>query len=122
MKDPVCGMTVEPESAAGLSEYQGKRYYFCSEKCLRKFEQEPTTYLDGKRKPKVAATHDQRIYTCPMHPEIEQVGPGDCPKCGMDLEPKEAGAEEEENPELRSMTRRFWRACKADCVNGPAGQ
>ncbi|HKL26338.1 MAG TPA: heavy metal translocating P-type ATPase [Desulfuromonadales bacterium] len=108
MKDPVCGMSVEPEEAAGKTEHKGETYYFCSEKCLQKFEKEPTAYPDKKKSEKKAAKNDQRLYTCPMHPEVEQVGPGDCPECGMDLEPKEVSAEEEENPELKSMTRRFW--------------
>ena len=107
-KDPVCGMKVEPQDAAGQTEHQGKTYYFCSEKCLQKFEEKPEDYLDKTGKQKKAAKNDQRLYTCPMHPEVEQVGPGDCPECGMDLEPKEVSAEEEENPELKSMTRRFW--------------
>jgi Cu+-exporting ATPase len=108
MKDPVCGMNVEKEAAAGKTEYQGDTYYFCSEKCLHKFEEDPKDFLNGKKKRQKAAANDQRLYTCPMHPEVEQVGPGDCPKCGMDLEPKEVSAEEEESPELKSMTRRFW--------------
>jgi len=108
VKDPVCGMSVEPEEAAGKTEHKGETYYFCSEKCLQKFEKEPTAYPDKKKSEKKAAKNDQRLYTCPMHPEVEQVGPGDCPECGMDLEPKEVSAEEEENPELKSMTRRFW--------------
>jgi len=101
-------MSVEPEEAAGKTEHKGETYYFCSEKCLQKFEKEPTAYPDKKKSEKKAAKNDQRLYTCPMHPEVEQVGPGDCPECGMDLEPKEVSAEEEENPELKSMTRRFW--------------
>ena len=108
MKDPVCGMTVEQDKAAGTTEYQGESYYFCSEKCLHKFEQAPTDFLNGKKKRQKTSADDQRLYTCPMHPEVEQVGPGDCPKCGMDLEPKEVSAEEGESPELKSMTRRFW--------------
>jgi Cu+-exporting ATPase len=108
VKDPVCGMNVEQEKAAGKTEHKGENFYFCSEKCLHKFEQDPEAYLEKKKAEKKASPGDQRIYTCPMHPEVEQVGPGDCPECGMDLEPKEVSAEEEENPELRSMTRRFW--------------
>ena len=108
MKDPVCGMTVDHDKAAGTTEYQGETYYFCSEKCLNKFEQTPTDFLNGKKKRQKNTADDQRLYTCPMHPEIEQMGPGDCPKCGMDLEPKEVSAEEEESPELKSMTHRFW--------------
>lgn len=107
MKDPVCGMTVEQDKAAGKTEYKGNRYYFCSEKCLHKFEKAPADFLNKEKRQK-SSVDDQRLYTCPMHPEIEQVGPGDCPKCGMDLEPKDVSAEEEESPELKLMTRRFW--------------
>ena len=107
MQDPVCGMDVSPEDSAGEKQYQGETYFFCSEKCLKKFENDPEAWL-GEKKSKPAAQDDQRVYTCPMHPEVEQEGPGDCPKCGMDLEPKEVSADEEENPELKAMTRRFW--------------
>jgi P-type Cu+ transporter len=111
MMDPVCGMDVNPASAAASIEHEGKTYYFCSKGCAKKFSANPSAYL--KPQPsienKTAEADDTRIYTCPMHPQIEQVGPGTCPICGMALEPKNitAGAEQE-NPELRDMTRRFW--------------
>ena len=154
--DPVCGMTVNPESAAGSFEFQGKPYYFCSRHCLEKFRESPQRFLSplppnqpvtiGKvrrDKPSSAST-DSREYTCPMHPEVRQVGMGSCPKCGMALEPVSAAPatkieytcpmhpeivrdapgscpicgmaleprtitiDEEENPELVEMTRRFW--------------
>jgi Cu+-exporting ATPase len=113
MKDPVCNMDVVPEKAAGKTEYQGKTYYFCSVKCLDKFKQNPEEFLDNTRKDKKkqAAKDDQREYTCPMHPEVLQIGPGSCPKCGMDLEPKEISLEEgEESSELKDWLRRFWVA------------
>ncbi|ABA88955.1 copper-translocating P-type ATPase [Syntrophotalea carbinolica DSM 2380] len=113
MKDPVCGMDVIPEKAAGKTEHQGKDYYFCSVKCLEKFKQDPEEYLDKARKEKrkAASKDDRREYTCPMHPEVEQIGPGSCPKCGMDLEPKVISLEEEEDTsELKGWVRRFWVA------------
>ncbi|MEZ4599353.1 MAG: heavy metal translocating P-type ATPase [Syntrophotaleaceae bacterium] len=113
MKDPVCGMDVIPEKAAGETEYRGEKYFFCSTKCLQKFKQDPEEFLDKgrieKRKEKVK--DDTRQYTCPMHPEVEQIGPGSCPKCGMDLEPKEISLEEMgESAELKDWTRRLWVA------------
>ena len=76
MKDPVCGMDVSPEDSAGEKQYRGETYFFCSEKCLKKFEEDPEAWLEGK-KSRPAAEADQGIYTCPMHPEVEQEGPGD---------------------------------------------
>jgi Cu+-exporting ATPase len=102
-------MTVDTDDAAGEMQYKDEMYYFCSEKCLEKFESDPDKYLSEKKEKKENSDqNDQRLYTCPMHPEVEQVGPGDCPKCGMDLEPKEASVEDEGSPELDAMTRRFW--------------
>ena len=82
--DPVCGMTVEPDSAHGM-EYEGQRYGFCSAKCLAKFAADPQGYLAPP--PPAAADIPAGEYTCPMHPEVRQIGPGTCPKCGMALEP-----------------------------------
>ena len=113
MRDPVCGMAVTAQKAAGKALYQEETYYFCSEKCRTKFEDDPEKYLQAKTTEEdPSAKDDQRIYTCPMHPEVEQQGPGDCPKCGMDLEPKETSADQEDSPELKAMTRRF-RVCLA---------
>ena len=152
--DPVCGMTVAPESAAGSHEYGGHRYFFCGPKCLEKFSAEPSRYVRGpndavqvrvEAKSGEPAMRGGTEYTCPMHPEVRQPVPGSCPKCGMALEPvtpvpasskteytcpmhpeivrsepgtcplcgmalepKTASAEEEENPELHEMRRRFW--------------
>jgi Cu+-exporting ATPase len=146
VKDPVCGMMVDAARAAGKFDYKGATYYFCNPRCLEKFRAEPEKYLapaTAATKPKAPA--DQRIYTCPMDPEVRQTGPGICPKCGMALEPEVAlapasktqwvcpmhpqivrdepgscpicgmaleprtfTAAEEENPELRDMSRRFW--------------
>ena len=103
--DPVCGMTVDPHAARHRAEYRGHPYYFCSAGCRAKFAANPEKYL-GDKKPEPVA--DGAIYTCPMHPEIRQVGPGACPICGMALEPEIATADTEPNPELADMTRRFW--------------
>jgi len=144
--DPVCGMTVSEKSAAGRATHAGQTYYFCSTQCRDKFIAKPARYV-GAANQAAAPAESGVVYTCPMHPEIRQPGPGACPKCGMALEP--AGApvatskteyvcpmhpqivrdapgecpicgmaleprmvsmEDEENPELRDMTRRFWVA------------
>ncbi|MFB3134582.1 MAG: heavy metal translocating P-type ATPase, partial [Rhodospirillales bacterium] len=143
-KDPVCGMTVDPATAKHRWDHQGKTYYFCCNGCLEKFKADPDGYLAGSEKPAAAAPagamytcpmhpdvmqegpgdcpdcgmalepvtvpgpRTQTRYTCPMHPEIVEDGPGDCPICGMALEPVTVTVEEEANPELVDMTRRFW--------------
>ncbi|SDB92736.1 Cu+-exporting ATPase [Raineyella antarctica] len=129
--DPVCGMTIDPSMAAGHADHGGRTYYFCSEKCLHTFEADPGAYatpaeghdhaLHGdaghhnadhadhrRRRAAAAADQSQVEYTCPMHPEIRQLGPGSCPKCGMALEPVVMTADSGPNPELADMTRRFW--------------
>jgi P-type Cu+ transporter len=116
--DPVCGMTVDPAKAAGHVDYKGTTYHFCSKHCVHAFKADPEKYLSGNAAKKMPMAHAVPItqigkkprpagkYTCPMHPEIVQDGPGSCPKCGMALVPME-GAEEDDS-ELRDMTRRFW--------------
>ena len=107
-KDPVCGMDVNPETAKHTAEHAGETYYFCSAGCKDKFTAAPAEYLHPTKK-KVADKNDTRIYTCPMHPEIEQEGPGSCPKCGMALEPLDGDdGGEEDTSELDDMRRRFW--------------
>ena len=155
--DPVCKMTVEPGRAAGTAAHESKTYYFCSAHCKSAFERDPAKYVDsgkpghaghaghGKAGPAVTEVSGRGLYTCPMHPEIRQPGPGSCPKCGMALEPetpsasaarteytcpmhpevvreqpgncpicgmalepRTVGGAEEENAELRDMSRRFW--------------
>jgi Cu+-exporting ATPase len=103
--DPVCGMTVDPHTAKHRADFRGHTYYFCSAGCKTKFTADPQKYL-GERAPEptVAGT----IYTCPMHPQIRQSGPGNCPICGMALEPEMPTGETGANPELVDMTRRFW--------------
>src|SRR6185436_13672530 len=102
--DPVCGMTVDPEKAAGSHEHAGVTYFFCGKRCLERFKAEPEKYLAASKPQETAATAAE--YTCPMHPEVRSPKPGSCPKCGMALVPAE-GAEEDDS-ELRDMTRRFW--------------
>ncbi len=130
--DPVCGMTVDPARAAGHSKHAGKDWYFCSKGCKAKFDADPERYASPA--PDKDAAHDcgspkatpgtegtakeaprtsgrdlsQVRHTCPMHPEVSQLGPGNCPKCGMALEPEEISAEEDANPELDDMTRRLY--------------
>ena len=103
--DPVCGMAVDPHTANHRADYRGHAYYFCSAGCRTKFVGDPQKYLIERAPEPVA---EGTIYTCPMHPEIRQVGPGSCPICGMALEPEIATAETGPNPELVDMTRRFW--------------
>jgi P-type Cu+ transporter len=149
--DPVCGMTVDPEQAAGAAEYQGRRYLFCSSSCLARFQATPEQYIHHRSteeapvSPQAQPISESVEYTCPMHPEVRQKGPGTCPTCGMALEPVRLAApitrteytcpmhpeivrqepgfcpicgmaleprtvtvEDEVNPELVDMTRRFW--------------
>jgi len=114
VKDPVCAMDVVPGQAAGGSaEHGGTTYWFCNPGCRQKFLADPARYLTttpaAEARPAVVArAADTRIYTCPMHQEIRQVGPGSCPKCGMALEPVESAADEGPSQELVDMTRRFW--------------
>ena len=105
--DPICGMTVD-EATALNAERDGQTFYFCSEHCRRTFLSVPATAKHEEMKEQKPM--GKAIYTCPMHPEVQQAHPGDCPKCGMALEPMSptVGADEKENTELRDMTRRFW--------------
>jgi Cu+-exporting ATPase len=107
--DPVCGMTVEPTTARHWREHRGATYWFCSGRCAERFAAAPEHYLNGARGAEEAPVPEGTIYTCPMHPEIEQVGAGDCPICGMALEPKMATAVDEgPSAEYVDMRRRFW--------------
>nr|MDQ3374900.1 heavy metal translocating P-type ATPase [Acidobacteriota bacterium] len=106
--DPVCGMRVAPESSAGTYEYGGETFYFCSAGCLNKFRQNPKAFLEEKQEEKLEAESQGVEYTCPMHPEILQIGPGTCPKCGMALEPKVLSLDDAPDPEYVDMKRRFW--------------
>src|SRR5690242_6431686 len=121
--DPVCGMKVHPATARGGShEHAGTRYYFCNPRCRERFQANPEKYLShspplsppphshspASPSPSPAAAS---LYTCPMHPEVRQSGPGSCPLCGMALEPETPSALDEPSPELLDMQRRFaWSA------------
>jgi Cu+-exporting ATPase len=105
--DPVCGMKVDPATSTHRFDYRGETFHFCSAGCRTKFAADPVSYLEKESKPK-AAVPEGAIYTCPMHPQIRQVGPGSCPICGMALEPEVASLDDAPNPELADMTRRFW--------------
>ncbi len=106
--DPVCGMKVNPEAPkGGTYEYQGRTYFFCNPKCREKFRAEPQKYLAPKQGEPPAGPPGAE-YVCPMHPEVVRDAPGSCPICGMALEPRTVAAEEAPDPELLSMTRRFW--------------
>jgi Cu+-exporting ATPase len=106
--DPVCGMKVDPVTAKHRFSYQGQDYFFCGGRCRERFEAEPQKFL-SPRAPAPAAPAGA-IYTCPMHPEVRQVGPGSCPICGMALEPEQVSLDDAPDPELIDMTRRFWIA------------
>jgi len=105
--DPVCGMTVDPAKARGSAVYRGKNYYFCGPGCAQRFTAAPEKFVDAPV-PTLKTDNSDVLYTCPMHPEIVQRGPGTCPICGMALEPLAAGLHEEDDSELRSMQKRFW--------------
>ena len=116
-KDPVCGMMVDPRKPAGTFAHKGKTYYFCSTRCAERFQKEPERFLAAagaagmESRPSSPVVAPVR-YTCPMDPEIVQIGPGTCPKCGMALEPMDFAAaptgEEQRDPEYDSMRRRLW--------------
>src|SRR6267143_6684480 len=129
VKDPVCGMIVDPQKSAPKVEHGGMNYYFCSAQCAERFEKNPENFLaapgtagmgqhsspsiddvnkhSGPTAPAIASSKAAR-YTCPMHPQIVQIGPGTCPICGMALEPMDVFAEVEADPEYDSMRLRFW--------------
>ncbi len=129
--DPVCGMSVDPATAAAEYEYNGTKYYFCAERCKERFAADPESFLRVQEEKEIAGTTKQHEhtrkedgwsddeskiqnpkskmeFTCPMHPEIVQIGPGSCPICGMALEPKEITLDDAPDPEFIDMKRRFW--------------
>ena len=105
--DPVCGMTVDPATARHRVEHGGHRYVFCSARCREKFTAQPGRYITSPQSRGPAAAAGETLWTCPMHPQIVRKEPGNCPICGMALEPMTPGGETE-NRELRDLTRRFW--------------
>ncbi|WP_375415493.1 heavy metal translocating P-type ATPase [uncultured Bradyrhizobium sp.] len=106
--DPVCGMSVDPPSAKHRFAWKGQDYVFCSGRCRERFEAEPEKFLQPK--PPEPAAPAGSAYTCPMHPDVKQAGPGACPICGMALEPEQVALDDAPDPELIDMTRRFWIA------------
>jgi Cu+-exporting ATPase len=110
--DPVCGMSVDPATAAAEYEYNGTKYYFCAVRCMERFAADPESFLtvptDAASQSEIPIRNSQIEYTCPMHPEIVQIGPGSCPICGMALEPKEITLDDAPDPEFLDMKRRFW--------------
>ncbi|OYY91883.1 MAG: copper-translocating P-type ATPase [Sphingomonas sp. 28-66-16] len=107
--DPVCGMSVDPAKTKYHADHDGHSYHFCSAGCRSKFVADPETYLSDKPLPQPQAVPGA-IWTCPMHPQIRQVGPGTCPICGMALEPENPTLDTRPNPELVDFTRRVWVA------------
>jgi P-type Cu+ transporter len=109
-RDPVCGMSVNPATSKHHFEHGGETFHFCCAGCRAKFAADPQKYLETSQQSEASHAEVPKgaIYTCPMHPEIRQVGPGSCPICGMALEPEVASLDAGPNPELADMTRRFW--------------
>ncbi|MGC4026413.1 MAG: heavy metal translocating P-type ATPase [Mesorhizobium sp.] len=105
-KDPVCGMSVNRSTAMHFLKHEGEKFYFCSVRCKERFEADPSKFLGERAAPEPA--QKGTLYTCPMHPEIVRDAPGDCPICGMALEPMVASADDGPNPELVDFTRRLW--------------
>src|SRR5687767_12268365 len=108
--DPVCGMTISPADSVGEIEHRGQTYYFCNNTCLERFKADPESFVGaGVGQPSTSRhpADPDAEYTCPMHPEIRQKGPGSCPICGMALEPVHISLEEQPNEELEDMSRRF---------------
>ncbi|HKT17288.1 MAG TPA: heavy metal translocating P-type ATPase [Stellaceae bacterium] len=108
VKDPVCGMSVDPQKTPHRARYRDRDYFFCNPRCREKFEADPAKYAEPQAAPAPAPAPPGTIWTCPMHPQIRQDHPGSCPICGMALEPAGGAAEAGPNPELIDMTRRFW--------------
>jgi len=108
VRDPVCGMIVDPHKTKHRHSHAGRTYYFCSAGCWAKFSADPQKFISPGAAKTAEEVPEGTIYTCPMHPQIRQVGPGSCPICGMALEPELVSAETGPNPELADMSRRFW--------------
>lgn len=114
--DPVCGMQVDPHKSMHQAEHQGVTHNFCSARCRERFAAEPAQFLDGTADGDSAQAPPGTTYVCPMHPDVRQQGPGICPICGMALEPEMPGLDDEDNPELRDFSRRFWWTLPATVV------
>ncbi len=113
--DPVCHMTVDPEKAAGATTYRAQDLLLLQRNCLARFSADPERYLAPEAPPSAMVAPKGGEYTCPMHPEVRQSGPGACSKCGMSLEPVDA-AQSEANPELADMQ---WRLLMASLLSAP---
>ena len=109
-RDPVCGMSLECADASHTAQYRGQTFYFCCARCRERFAAAPEEFLGDRPRPAPEPAPEGSLYTCPMDPEIEQATPGDCPICGMALEPMVPVAEEGPSPELRDLRRRLWLA------------
>jgi Cu+-exporting ATPase len=114
--DPVCGMPVDPDQTAYHAEHQGVTRHFCSARCRERFVADPAKYLSGQPDGASAQAPAGTMYICPMHPQVRQDGPGICPICGMALEPEMPGLDDEDHPELRDFSRRFWWTLPATLV------
>ena len=114
--DPVCGMPVDPDQTAYHAEHQGVTRHFCSARCRERFVADPAKYLSGQPDGASAQAPAGTMYIYPMHPQVRQDGPGICPICGMALEPEMPGLDDEDNPELRDFSRRFWWTLPATVV------
>ncbi len=114
--DPVCGMQVDPIQTAHHAEHEGLMHHFCSAHCRERFVAEPARFLSGQADDDAAQAPAGTTYICPMHPEVRQEDPGICPICGMALEPEMPGLDDEDNPELRDFSRRFWWTLPATTV------
>lgn len=110
VKDPVCGMDVDPATSEHRADHDGATYFFCSAHCKAKFIADPAQYTGSQHETVHTDDTAGTEYTCPMHPEIRQMGPGACPICGMALEPVMVTADTGPSHELKDMTRRFWVA------------
>jgi P-type Cu+ transporter len=108
VRDPVCGMALDPATAQHCQQHAGRVFYFCSSRCCEKFEAAPMRYLAPAAPEPPRSAKGEVLWTCPMHPQIVRNQSGSCPICGMALEPMTPSGSDAENPELRDMTRRFW--------------
>ena len=109
-RDPVCGMSVERDDARHTAQHRGQTFYFCCARCRERFATAPEEFLGDRPRPAPEPSPEGSLYTCPMDPEIEQATPGDCPICGMALEPMMPAADAGPSPELRDLLRRLWLA------------
>src|ERR1700761_2246649 len=108
VRDPVCGMRVDPELTPHRHAFGHQDFFFCCDGCRAKFAADPEKYVDGAAARPAGTAPEGTIYTCPMHPEVRQIGPGHCPICGMALEPEAGGVADADDGERGAMVRRLW--------------